>query len=63
MGVNRSVQDIDNERTTMTAHLAVVQAQYLAQFNALDTLLSSMSSTSNYLTQQLANLPGFTNKS
>ena len=47
----------------MTAHLAIVQAQYLAQFTALDTLMSSMSSTSNFLTQELASLPGFTNTS
>ena len=36
--------------------MAVVQQRYLAQFNALDSLMAQMKSTSNYLTQQLANV-------
>jgi len=35
--------------------MAVVQQRYLKQFNALDSLMSSLQSTANYLTQQLAN--------
>jgi flagellar hook-associated protein 2 len=35
-----------------------VQARYLKQFQALDSLLSGMQQTSTYLSQQLANLPG-----
>ena len=56
-GANRSIKDIDSKRDTLTARLQVVEAQYRKQFNALDTLLASMSATSTYLTQQLANLP------
>ena len=33
--------------------MAVLQARYLKQFNALDSLLTQMQSTSSYLTQQL----------
>jgi flagellar capping protein FliD len=39
--------------------LTELQARYTKQFNALDTLLAKLQSTSNYLTQQLGNLPGF----
>jgi len=34
----------------------VVQKQYIKQFTALDTLLSSLSTTSSFLTQQLDSL-------
>jgi len=37
--------------------MAQVQAAYLKQFTALDTLLSSLQTTSSYLTQQIDNLP------
>jgi flagellar hook-associated protein 2 len=59
-GANASVKDIDAQRTAFSAHLATVQAQYQAQFTALDTLISSMNSTSTFLTQQLASLPKIT---
>ena len=36
--------------------LAVIQAQYTAQFNALETALQSLSSQSSYLTSQIAGL-------
>jgi flagellar hook-associated protein 2 len=38
--------------------MAIVQARYLKQFNALDSMLSKMQSTSTYLTQQLSKLSG-----
>ena len=59
-GANRSVDDIDAQRASFSAHLTVVEAQYRAQFTALDTLISSMNSTSTFLTQQLASLPKIT---
>jgi flagellar hook-associated protein 2 len=48
-------KDVGAQETALNARMAVVQARYLKQFNALDTLMSSLQSTSNYLTQQLAN--------
>jgi len=56
-GINRSITDIGKQRTALNARLVTVQANYTKQFSALDTMLSSMNTTSNYLTQQLANLP------
>ena len=56
-GINSSIADIDNQRNTLNARLAIVQANYLAQFNAMDSLVATMKSTGDFLTQQLANLP------
>jgi flagellar hook-associated protein 2 len=36
--------------------LATIQAQYTAQFNALETALNSLSSQSSYLTSQISGL-------
>ena len=50
---NRKIKDLTNQREVLQARLEKVQATYLKQFQALDTMLASMSSTSTYLTQQL----------
>jgi flagellar hook-associated protein 2 len=57
-GIDRSIDDIDDRRAVLTKRLADIEKRYRAQFNALDQLVASMQQTSNYLTQQLANLPG-----
>lgn len=61
-GINRSIKDIGSQRTAIQSRLASTQARYQAQFNALDTLMSSMSQTSSFLMQQLGNLPNYYNK-
>ncbi len=60
-GINRSIADIDSRRISIQSRLDATQARYQAQFNALDTLMSSMSQTSSFLTQQLGNLPNYYN--
>lgn len=60
-GINRSIKDIGSRRIDIQRQLDVTQARYQAQFSALDTLLSSMNSTSSFLTQQLSNLPNYYN--
>lgn len=55
-GINKSVADIKDQVTAMNQRLATLQKQYLAQFNAMDTLVAQMKSTSDFLTQQLAGL-------
>ncbi len=57
-GTQRSIKDIDKRRETLSARLLQVEARYKRQFSALDTLIASMNTTSSYLTQQLASLPG-----
>ncbi len=56
-GINSSIQDIDNQRTELNQQLADTQSRYQAQFTALDVLIGTLSQTSSFLTQQLANLP------
>ena len=56
-GMNRLVKDITKQQEVLSAHLTTIEAQYRAQFTALDTLIASMKRTSSYLTQQLASLP------
>lgn len=56
-GINRSVRDIDSRREILQRRLDMIEKRYRAQFTALDGLIASMTTTSNFLTQQLANLP------
>ncbi len=46
----------------MEYRLGLIEARYLKQFSALDSIISKSNATSSYLTQQLANLPGFSSK-
>lgn len=60
-GINRSIKAIGSRRTSIQSRLEATQTRYEAQFRALDTLLSSMNSTSTFLNQQLGNLPNYYN--
>ncbi|MGB5938715.1 MAG: flagellar filament capping protein FliD, partial [Rhodanobacter sp.] len=55
-GINQSIKDLGNQRDAVSARLASTEARYRKQFTALDSLISSMNTTSSYLTQQLAAL-------
>jgi flagellar hook-associated protein 2 len=56
--LSKSVKLIDTQREALNTRLLQIQERYTKQFAALDTLLGKMNGTSNYLAQQLANLPG-----
>lgn len=56
-GIDSSLKDIAAQREKINTRLAEVEKRYRAQFTALDTLLSRMTQTSNFLTNQLASLP------
>ena len=57
-GIDRSLKDIDEQREVLNRRMETIEARYRAQFNALDSLISQMNSTSTFLTQQLASLSG-----
>jgi flagellar hook-associated protein 2 len=57
-GINRSIENLDERRATVERRLQTIEQRYRAQFAALDTLISNLQSTSNFLSQQLARLPG-----
>ena len=56
---NTQLTSIANQQTTLNAQMAALNAQYLKQFNAMDSIVGSLQNTSNSLTSMLANLPGF----
>ncbi|KAI5916106.1 flagellar filament capping protein FliD [Thauera sp. 2A1] len=55
-GINRTIKSFDSRIDTLEVRLEKVQARYSAQFTALDATMSSLNTTSAYLTQQLSRL-------
>ena len=61
-GLSKSVTVIGTQRNALNLRINNLEVRLRAQFTALDTLISKFTATSTFLTQQLANLPGFTAK-
>ena len=57
-GLETTIESLDDERVALGERLSALETRLLRQFNALDSLLAQLTSTSNFLTQQLGNLPG-----
>lgn len=57
-GIQTTIDGIDDDRTVLNSRLEALEARLFAQFNAMDTLVAQLNTTSNFLTQQLAGLPG-----
>ncbi|KAF0815038.1 B-type flagellar hook-associated protein 2 [Andreprevotia sp. IGB-42] len=55
-GLNKDVKNIDAKGVVLNRRYEETEKRYRAQFTALDSLVASMKSTSNFLTQQLAAL-------
>ncbi|MBI3903706.1 MAG: flagellar filament capping protein FliD [Nitrosomonadales bacterium] len=55
-GLNKSIADIGKQRDALNKRLASIQANYTAQFTALNVMLSNLNQTQNFLTSQLAKL-------
>jgi flagellar hook-associated protein 2 len=53
-GINTSITRLNKQADTITMRLTAIEASYRAQYTALDTLMSSMSTTSTFMTQQIA---------
>ena len=56
-GLNDTIKNIGTRRDAMSLRLADFEKRLRAQFTALDTVVSQMKTTSEYLTRQLAILP------
>ena len=52
-GITQRRKDLTAQQAAVDARMEVIEARYTKQFNALDSLLTSMQSTSTYLAQQL----------
>ncbi len=55
--INESLDGIEDDRLRLQDRLAALEARLIRQFSALDVLVAQFNQTSNFLTQQLANLP------
>lgn len=55
-GLNTTATRLADNKEALALRLELVEKRYRAQFTALDTLVSSMSTTSSYLTQTFAAL-------
>lgn len=56
-GIGEQIEQIGDQREALNRRLAALEARYRAQFTALDSLLSQLRKTSDFLAQQLAVLP------
>lgn len=56
-GLNASIKSLSQQKERLNDRLVDIEKRYRAQFTALDKVLSGMTNTSNFLSQQLANLP------
>lgn len=59
-GIQTSLDDIAEQREILERRMLSLERRYLAQFSAMDALVSQLTATSDFLTQQLDALPGFT---
>ena len=57
-GYNNRIEDINRQREQLGRRLAVSEQRLLTQFSNLDASLGKMRSTSDFLSNQLAGLPG-----
>lgn len=55
-GIGETIKDINKQKDVFAERLLDVEKRYRAQYTALDTVISSMSATSSFLTQQFAAL-------
>ncbi|HNP34436.1 MAG TPA: flagellar filament capping protein FliD [Woeseiaceae bacterium] len=57
-GLQTQIEGLSEQRDSLNERLEALETRLLRQFNALDSLLAQLSSTSNFLNQQLSSLPG-----
>lgn len=61
-GLQTTINSIDDQREALDLRIEKMQTRLVAQYTALDTLVANLTRTSEALTNQLANLPGFVKK-
>lgn len=55
-GINTSINAIGDQRNRINTRLVTLEAQYRAEFTALEVTISNLQSSSNFLSQQLSAL-------
>ncbi|WP_200330680.1 flagellar filament capping protein FliD [Thiocystis violacea] len=56
-GLQKSLDQIDDDRAALDLKMEKYEDRLLTQFNAMDLVVARLQSTSDYLTQQLSSLP------
>lgn len=55
-GLKDSIKLLDSQKELLNTRLEAIEKRYRSRFTSLDTLISGMQSTSNFLTQQISRL-------
>lgn len=55
-GINSSITRLDKQAESITMRLTTIEKNYRDQYTRLDVLMASMSTTSTFLTQQIASI-------
>ena len=53
-GLNTSIADVTKQRTVLEARALALETRYRAQFNGLETIISSLTATQSFLTTALS---------
>jgi flagellar hook-associated protein 2 len=61
-GLNETIEDINNDLTDLEASMQSLEDRLLAQFTALDILVSQLNNTSSFLTQQFEAISNINNR-
>ncbi|WP_020681775.1 flagellar filament capping protein FliD [Marinobacterium rhizophilum] len=61
--INTRMAKIDDDRESLDIRLSALEARLLSQFNAMDAMVAQLSSTGDFLTQQLENISQISNYS
>lgn len=56
--LNESIRRVADQRSRLDQRIQIFEQRLVKQFTALDSLVGDLQQTSNFLTSQLANLPG-----
>jgi flagellar hook-associated protein 2 len=57
-GIQHTIEDVADQRLRLNRRLESLESRLLKQFTAMDVLVNTLQNQSNFLTQQLDNLPG-----
>lgn len=55
-GLNKNIKTNDDSIAKLETRMTAIEARYRSQFNAMDSTIASLTTTGNFLTQQLARL-------
>ncbi|OOZ42116.1 hypothetical protein BOW53_00615 [Solemya pervernicosa gill symbiont] len=56
-GLSTRLENLNDDRASLTKRLSALETRLYRQFGGLDTLMAQLQTTSDYLAQQLENLP------